>query len=384
MVGFQRCLNALGGTLPLARRWLAGCILGWGLCTAATASTVAAPAPAAPLKLRIVGGLAGINQFTQLEAPFWTRELARLSGGRYSADIVAFDRAGVPGNDMLRLLQLGVVPFGTVLMSSLAGQYPLYTAADLPGLNPDMAALRSTLAAVRPQLETALRNEHGVEPLAIYVYPAQTLFCRQRLTGLADLQGRTVRVSSAAQGDFMAALNAQPKTLPFAQLRQGLQSGALDCAVTGTMSGNTIGLHQQASYLHPMAITWGLAIFAANRSAWQALPEDLRALLRAELPKLEAAVWAASERETRQGVACNTGAKTCTDGERGSMTLVAPSRQDDALRQQVLLAHVLPRWFERCGARCAELWQRSIAPARGIESPVKAPAPRPAPLSGKP
>ncbi|MFZ2326217.1 MAG: ABC transporter substrate-binding protein, partial [Rhodoferax sp.] len=115
----------------------------------AVAQTAAAPAP---YKLRVVGGLAALTQYTRWEEPFWTRELLRLSGGKFSADIVPFDRAGVPGVEMLRLLQLGVVPFGTTLMSSLSAQYPQYTAPDLAGLNPDMASLKLSLAAFRPYL----------------------------------------------------------------------------------------------------------------------------------------------------------------------------------------------------------------------------------------
>ena len=40
-----------------------------------------APAPAATpaLTLRVVGGLAGLNQFTRNEEPFWTKELPKLT-----------------------------------------------------------------------------------------------------------------------------------------------------------------------------------------------------------------------------------------------------------------------------------------------------------------
>ena len=67
--------------------------------------------------LRIVGGLAGVNQYTRHEEPFWTRDLARLSNGRATAEIVPFDRAGIRGQEMLRLVQLGAVPFGTALLT---------------------------------------------------------------------------------------------------------------------------------------------------------------------------------------------------------------------------------------------------------------------------
>ena len=109
----------------LTNRLAALALLGAGLwaCGSGAAwaqATGAGPGAKAPVpyKLRIVGGLAGLNQYTRQEEPFWSKELARLSGGKFDAEIVPFDRAGVPGGEMLRLLQLGVVPFGTTLISS--------------------------------------------------------------------------------------------------------------------------------------------------------------------------------------------------------------------------------------------------------------------------
>ena len=87
--------------------------------------------------------------------------MARLSNGKYTAEIVPFDRAGVPGTDMLRLLELGVMPFGTTLMSALAQQFPQYAAVDLAGLNPNMVSLKKNLAVFRPFLEKELRQRHN-------------------------------------------------------------------------------------------------------------------------------------------------------------------------------------------------------------------------------
>src|SRR6185369_5799775 len=97
------------------------------------------------------------------------------------ANIVPFDRAGIRGQDMLRLMQLGVVPFGTALLSQSSAADPLIAAPDLAGLNPDFASLKRHTAAFRPLLEKTLRERYGIELLAIYVYPAQMLFCKQPL-----------------------------------------------------------------------------------------------------------------------------------------------------------------------------------------------------------
>lgn len=355
-----RSLIALPGCWPAVLRTLVGSALCLALCSA----PVRAAAP--EYQFRVVGGLAGVSQFTQWEEPFWTRELPRMSGGRFKADIVPFDRAGIAGDDMLRLLQLGVVPFGTVLMSNLTASHPQYSAPDLAGLNPDMASARASVAAFRPYLEHSLREQHGVQLLALYAYPAQVVFCKKPFAALTDLAGRRVRVSSAGQADFLEALGAKPVHTPFAQIVAHLESGSVDCAVTGTLSGNGLGLHEVTRYLHALPLNWGVALFAVNQSAWEALPADLRSLLLRELPKLEAAIWNESERDTAQGIACNTGQAACAKGRPGRMVLVPVSPGDERRRQEIFATTVLPRWLQRCGQSCAAVWNQTIGPARGI------------------
>lgn len=334
-----------------------------GLALFATICLAQVPAstpPASVIHLHIVGGLGGTNQYTRNEEPFWRHELARLSAGKYSADIVPFDRAGVPANDMLRLLQLGVMPFGTALVSALAKEHPQYAGVDLAGLNPDMATLKKNVAVFRPYLETELRQRHNVEMLALYVYPAQVVFCNRPFSGLADLAGRHVRVSSVTQADFVSALGAVPVAAGFGQIMANMNSGNTDCAITGTMSGNTLGLHRLTSHIHSLPLTWGLAVFGANKNAWNALPPELKALLSRELPRLEATIWRESEHETAQGLACNTGNTQCPTEARGSMRQVPTSAEDERLRQKMFNDSVLPRWLGRCGANCASVWNHTI------------------------
>lgn len=186
------------------------------LVVPAGAQTPEPVAPSAPLRLRVVGGLASVNQYTRHEAPFWTRELARLTGGRATADIVPFDQAGLRGQDMLRLVSLGTLPLATALLARVQANHPELAAPDLPGMNPDMKSLRRNVAAWRPHMARLLKEQHGVELLAVYAYPAQVTWCKRPFVGLSDLTGRRVRVANVATSELMRTLGAIPVMTDFA------------------------------------------------------------------------------------------------------------------------------------------------------------------------
>ena len=90
-------------------------------------------------------------------------------------------------------------------------------------------------------------------------------------------------------------------------------------------------------------------------------------MLRRELPKLEAAIWDESARETGDGIACNVGASACASGRKGNMTEVRETPADAKRRQEILVRNVLPGWIKRCGPQCAQLWKQTIGPVVGIE-----------------
>ncbi len=333
------------------------------------APSASAPRAAAPYRLRIVGNLGALSQYSRREAPFWTQDLPRLSGGRFTASIVPFDRAGVPGIEMLRLIELGVVPLGTVLMSSLTAQYPKYTAADLPALNPTLADLRASVQAFRPYLQEELRRHHHFEMLAVYVYPAQVLFCKNALSGLADLKGRRVRVSSASQADFIASLGGVAVYTGFGQMVPSLQAGDSECAITGTMSGNTLGLHRMTRYLHTLPITWGLSFFGANDEAWAAMPPELRAPAAARAaPAGRCHLARCGGRDARgRGLQQRrTGLRARREGLHGRGAAVARGRRPAPAPAFRIRAAQLAAPLRR---GCAAVWSSTVGRARGIAVP---------------
>jgi TRAP-type C4-dicarboxylate transport system substrate-binding protein len=321
-----------------------------------------------PIRIRVVGGLADVRQFVQFEEPFWRRRVPEITGGRLLPEISAFDRSGIRGQEMLQLMRLGVVPFGTALLALVASEEPELNAADLPAVSPDMPTLRRTVAAYRPHMREMLANRYDVELLGVYTYPAQVIFCRRPFTGLADLAGRRIRTSSVAQSEVATALGAIPVVTPFAEMVSAMRTGGVECAITGTLSANAVGLHEVSTHMHSMAITWGLSIFGANRAAWNGLPEDIRAILRQEIARLEERIWEGAAEETGDGIACNAGAPECRMGRRGRLAVVPVSPEDEARRRSLLTGTVLPGWVRRCGNDCVDAWNDSLGQALGIRA----------------
>jgi TRAP-type C4-dicarboxylate transport system substrate-binding protein len=347
------------------RAGMAGCMT---LLVMFIAPTYAADKPSAKVNLRVVGGLAGGNLFPRFEQPFWEKTLPVLSKGEVTAEIVPFDRSGLRTNEVLRLVKLGVVPFGTMLMGGILEADPELAAADLAGLNPDMASLRRSLAAFRPHLEKVMRERHGIETLAIYVYPAQVTFCSRAFANLSDLSGRRVRISNPSQADLLRPFGAIPLQMEFSQVLGNMRSGNVDCAITGAMTGNTIGLADVASHISARATTWGLSVFGANMGAWQALPPNVRALISAELPKLEQAIWADAEAITQEGVSCNVGRSACVSGKPGRMKEVISGPADEQKLKEAFRTSVLPAWVDRCADACVQVWNQILAPVTGIRA----------------
>ncbi len=365
MLNFRRRISAAWVHSHRARRSL---LVAVGAFALALLPSIGRPNP--PILLKVVGGLAGVSQYERLEKPFWDREIEKLSDGRIKAEIHSFDQSGLPGQEMLQLMRLGVVPFGTALLAQVSADEPELNLIDLPALSPDMATLRKVVAAYRPHLTQVLEEKFRIKLLSIYAYPAQVIFCTEPFSGLTDLAGRRVRTSSVGQSEMMTALGAIPVLTPFSQIVPAVRRGTVDCAITGTLSGNEIGLSQATSYIYPMAISWGLSIFGANLAGWQAIPADLRPTLKARLGRLETEIWDAADRETAGGLACDIGSSGCDAERRPShMTLVSITPQDEARRRQLLREVVLPAWFKRCGPDCLRMWDRTVGPALDITVP---------------
>lgn len=321
--------------------------------------------------LKVVGSHGILNLYKNFEKPFWTETLKKKSNGAITVDITPFNEMGLKGNEILRLLRLNVIDFGNMILGHVAADDPRNEAIDLPGLATDVETARAVSKAYQPVYDEYYRKQFGLKVLGIWAYPAQVLFCRTEIKDLSDIKGKKVRVGNRALSQLMQELGAVGVTLSSNETVPALQNGAVDCAITGSLSANAAKWYEVTTHLYPLPFGWAQTMLAANLKKWDGLDPKTREFLIAEIALLEDRVWKGVEEETTQGINCNIGVGTCTLGTKGHMTLVKVTDKDKALIKNAVTKIIVPQWAARCPGDCAKSWNETVGRIVGVTAPIK-------------
>ncbi|MBP7063360.1 TRAP transporter substrate-binding protein [Ferrovibrio sp.] len=316
--------------------------------------------------LKVVGAWGNLTQYKSFEQPFWTKEISEKSKGAITAEITPFNEMGLKGAEIFRLMRLGVIDFGSTVLGYVAADDARNEAVDLAGLSPDVATARKVSDAYKPVYDKFYRERFGVQVLGIWPYSAQVLFCNGEIKGLADLKGKKVRTGNRTLAEFVEALGGTGVTLAFNEVVPALQNKVVDCAITGTLSGNSAKWYEVATHIYALPLGWSHVMHAVNVKSWDKLNPQVRSFLQAEIASLEDRIWKAAAEETQQGYDCNAGKDNCTMGVKAKMTVVPVSEADKALLKKVMAETVVPKWAARCAGDCVPAWNDSIGKIVGI------------------
>ncbi|PZW50258.1 TRAP transporter substrate-binding protein [Pseudomonas sp. URMO17WK12:I2] len=320
---------------------------------------------ASSIHFNVVGGGSHNYTFRAVERPFWNETLPANSGGTVTARLMGLSESGLKGPEMVRVLRAGAVEIGMGVFAFVAGDDAAFEGIDLPGMAADIATSRKIADAYKPVLAARMAERHGVKLLATVPYTAQVFFCRDAVNTLDDLKGRKVRVRGRNMADMVGALGASPVTLPFAEVVTAMQTGVIDCAVTGMGSGNAAKWYDVAGHVYDLPVDWSIGFYAMGLQRWQQLSPQVQQLLQTQAQVLEDALWTETARENRYALACNTGAADCQIHQPADMQANAPSDEERAKLRAVVL-RIANDWGTRCGADCVQQWNATAGKAIGI------------------
>ena len=304
------------------------------------------------------------------ERPFWEQTIPEASDGRISVEFSPVDLAGIKDPQIMRMAALGVTDFAAGDISKMAGDDPVFEGCDLAGLALDIDAARAACAAWAPVMGRVLEEKFNAKLLALGTNPPQVIWCRDQLDGLQGLRGRKVRVFNATMNDFIDAVGGTTVSMPFAEVVPALQRGVVDCAVTGSLSGNTAGWPEVSDYLYPMIMGWSINYQSVNLDKWNSWPEEVQDFFLDQFEGFEDKMWNTARKATEDADRCNFNQEPCEMGEVVDMTLVPVSDEDKAQHEQLMQEVVLVEWAKRCGKECAAEWNETVGAAVGLEIPL--------------
>ena len=311
-----------------------------------------------------------LPQYKDVDVPMLRDKMPAASNGRIEINLKSYPEMSVQGPEVIRLVRSGQVEIGGAPLTTVSGDVPLLDGFDLPGLHTSMEQVRRTGHALIPTANKDL-EKLGVKIVGTSPFPAQVFFCKKPVAGIADLKDRKIRVAGPSQGDFLNALGAQPVAIAFGEVYTALERGTVDCAVTGTGTGNAQKWFEVTSHLYTLVASWGISGYMVNLAWWNKLDPQVRTFLENYFVKLEDAQWKLGADLTQDGIECNignaAGCKIFTVLTDKKMTLVKPSDADNARARQILVDVVLPSWVKRCGARCGDVFNEHVAPLTGVK-----------------
>jgi TRAP-type C4-dicarboxylate transport system substrate-binding protein len=349
------------------------------LCVAFALTVLASPAlaqtvPAGPKVVVTMATQPGpaLPQFSKVDVPMLREGVPQKSGGRIEIRLASWPEMNLTGPEVIRLVRSGQVDIGAAPLPTVSGDVPFLDAVDLAGLNPTIDHAKKVASAMVPLANKELAR-FNTRLLAVYPFPAQVFFCRAPVKSLADLKGKKVRTHGGSLNDLMAAIGAQAVGIGFPEVYSALDKGVADCAITGTSSGNGAKWYEVTSHLYTLPVGWAIAGYFVNISWWNKLDPAVRDFMAATMKQVEDAQWALGREATEDGIACNGGnAAGCRIGtlvKTKPMTVNPPNDADRETVRRMLSEKVLPAWVQRCGARCADIFNEHLAPITGVKSP---------------
>jgi len=334
------------------------------------ASSVLAP-PLAAQELSVVGSWSSLPLHQQYEAPFWTGTLPEAAEGEISVALTTHDQMNLGVGDVFRLLGDGVYDVGMTVADYAVADAPELEGLDVPLVALTAAEARAMVEAARPMVEDIFRDRFNAHVLAIAPYPPQVVFCNAPVTQLSDLEGLKVRASGRMTAQFLEALGAEGINVSFGEVPGALQSGVVDCAVTGAGSGYSAGWWEVSTHLLPIPLGgWDSVVTAMNLDRWTSLDPETQDLIETTIrTEFEDPAWTTAQDALAGDIACLTGNGDCPAGEARDMTLVEVSDADFARAREVLVNTVLPDWAERAGDDWAQRWNASVGETVGVTIP---------------
>ncbi len=221
------------------------------------------------------------NTHANFIAP-WAERVEAASDGRIAIEIFPSMAMGGSPPELYGQARDGFADIVWTVTGYTPGVFPRAEVFELPGVHGGSA--RATNAAIQAVWPRIAADFAEVVPLLVHVHSGNAIHLREtRAEAPADLAGLRLRTPSRTGAWAIEAWGAEPVGMPVPELPQALAKGAVDGALLPFEVMPPLRLHEltRVSVEGADGERFGTAVFllAMNRARYEALPEDLRAVI---------------------------------------------------------------------------------------------------------
>ena len=252
---------------------------------ALTAAALGANAQAQEVTLRL-------HQFLPPPAPVpakilkpWAAGVEEASGGRIK--IEHFDAMSLGGRppELMDQARDGVVDLTMTIVGYTPGRFPRTEVFELPFMMTNPVA---TAAAFWEMVETDFQNNEykDVKVLGAWVHGPGQIHTQDGVTSLEDMQGLTLRGPTRIINDLLGELGAEPVGMPLPAIPEAISKGVVKGTVIPWEVTTAIRLSElvdnHTEFAGEKALYTAAIVLVMNKDKYNALPDDLKAILDAE------------------------------------------------------------------------------------------------------
>ena len=234
--------------------------------------------------------------------------MADQTDGRVKVAVYSGGELGAE-QSVIQQMQFGGVDFSRVSLSQLAEYEPELSVLQLPYLYSDAQQMWRVLDGSIGDEFLAMLDGMDLVGLSWFDAGVRSFYTREKVTGLDDLQGLTIRVQeSDMMSDMITALGAKPAQVVYSKVYAALHNAEIDGAENNWPSYEVMGHYEVAPFFlkdeHtrvPEVQLASPAVMEKLAALDESFPEVIRACAR-ESAQTERELWARREANAEQNM----------------------------------------------------------------------------------
>jgi TRAP-type C4-dicarboxylate transport system substrate-binding protein len=254
-----------------------------GLTAAAALTTIAAPALAQEVTLRLHQFLPATADVPVNILDVWADKVEADSGGRIKIERYPAMQLGGTPPELVDQVTDGVVDIIWTVIGYAPGRFPQAEVFELPffmGAKDARAASRAfySLAEER-MMDTDFKDLHV---LGLWVHGPGMIHGNRPILSVADLQGFKVRAPNRMMTTTLDGLGATSVGMPVPAVPEALSKGVIDGAVVPWEVTSSLHLEELVNNhteFGDAALYTTTFLFAMNKDSYAGLPDDLKAVI---------------------------------------------------------------------------------------------------------